>query len=98
MSKESVPELKPKFPEVTPTIEIFPGVHAELMHDFDRYSTGSLALLLTHVDVSVEGKKIGSMCADAVGRWVVEVDQAMYQVPMQGIFQAFYDKHNESVG
>lgn len=85
--------MKETFPLVAPTIEIFPGVHAELMADFDRYSNGNLFMGYAECVMSENGIKIGSMNTDVTGRWFVQVGQATYEVPMTALFSAFVEAH-----
>lgn len=84
---------KASFPEVAPTIEIFPGVDAELISDFDKYSNGKLFMGYTSCKLSSDGQQVGEMCTDITGRWFVVVGRATYEVPMKAIFDAFFDAH-----
>ncbi len=86
--------MKTPFPSPAPTVEIFPGVHATLIGDFDRYSNGSFIMSLTRCKVSSGGITIGEMVTDPAGNWYVEVGKATYQVPMTKLFAAFLEAHN----
>lgn len=90
--------MKESFPLVAPTIEIFPGVHAKLIADFDRYSNGNLFMGYTECMMSENGADLGSMNTDVTGRWFVQVGKATYEVPMTALFSAFYEAHTRLAG
>jgi hypothetical protein len=88
--------LKTAFPEIPPVIEVFPGVHATLMADYNRFSNGSFPLLMDCMTVTSKGKKIGEIGA-AGGSWVFKVEEALYKINMEEAFNAVQNAHIASL-
>ena len=93
----SEPIQLPEMPNPAPTIEVFPGIHATLMSDFKRFSTGNLNMDIARVKVSRGDEVVGSINSGVQGIWTIEVGSALYSVPMEDIFNAYYDAHNKAM-
>ena len=94
---EMTPDSKPSFPEPSPTIEVFPGVHATLLADFDRYCNGSIPFGGSWMEAKSNGKQIGEIGADGAGRWIFKVERATYLVDMNEAFEAVQNAHFASL-
>lgn len=97
------PEMKPRFPENPPSIEV--PLILELGLDFDRYSSGSMLMTLADTTINVSdpktGEKLGEIGMAIGGTFFVNIGSGVsYRLKfkhLEDLFRGVQAAHKKSV-